>query len=359
MQFVSRRRHAKLAHRIRIRAPPEARKGAGMANILPRILLIAAGACVAMSARATFHTYLVNEVFSSGDGKVQFVELIEASPDDGGEYGGSGGHGGNGQNLWAGKSLVASDGTSQKTFVFPNNLPSAATAGTTVLVATQSFADLGAVTPDFIVPDGFFAFPNGSVNYANVDTLTYTALPLDGKTSIDRSGRHQLNSPTNFQSQTGSVSVILEGVIEFYNTGLNHFFVTANAIEAASIDAGASGPGWQRTGNIFKSGGPNAVCRFYGVQSAGGPNGHFYTADPDECAQVKLDAGWHFESLDFMITPAKNGACPQGLVPVYRAYNKRFAQHDSNHRLTANQAAYQQQIALGWAGEGIVMCAQP
>jgi len=94
------------------------------------------------------------------------------------------------------------------------------------------------------------------------------------------------------------------------------------------------------------------------VQAAGGPNGHFYTADPAECNQVKLDPGWHFESLDFTITPAAAGACPQGLRPVYRAYNNRFAQHDSNHRITANQAAYQQQLAAGWSGEGVVMCAQ-
>jgi hypothetical protein len=47
------------------------------------------------------------------------------------------------------------------------------------------------------------------------------------------------------------------------------------------------------------------------------------------------------------------------LIPVYRAYNNRFAQHDSNHRLTASVAHYQQQIAAGWTGEGVVMCAQP
>ena len=96
------------------------------------------------------------------------------------------------------------------------------------------------------------------------------------------------------------------------------------------------------------------------MQAAGGPNGHFYTADLDECNQVKRDPGWRFESLDFAITPAlAGGVCPGGLVPVYRAYNNRFAQRDSNHRLTSNLAAYQQQIAAGWTGEGIVMCAQP
>ena len=141
---------------------------------------------------------------------------------------------------------------------------------------------------------------------------------------------------------------------------LNHYFLTADPIEAASIDAGGSGPGWIRTLGKFKSGGSNAVCRFFGVQSAGGPNGHFYTADPAECEQVKLDPGWHFESLDFSITPTNpGGVCPAGLANIYRAYNNRFAQHDSNHRITADFAAYQAQIALGWSGEGVVMCAEP
>jgi len=318
-----------------------------------RIIGIAAIAGIAFAAQASFHTFQITQVFSSADGRVQFVELTESSPDDS-YYGSSG----NGQNLWAGNSLVAKNGASQKTFVFPANLPSALTAGRSVLVATQSFAALGVVTPDFTVPDGFLFYPAGSINYANVDLVNYTALPADGVTAIDRTGVPQPNSPTNFKGETGAVSISADSVIEFYNSGLNHFFLTSNPAEAASIDAGGSGPGWSRTGDTFKSGGPNAVCRFYGVQAAGGPNGHFYTADPAECNQVKLDPGWHFESLDFTITPAAAGACPQGLRPVYRAYNNRFAQHDSNHRITANQAAYQQQLAAGWSGEGVVMCAQ-
>jgi len=324
-----------------------------MIRIVTCILCALTAVLAAGPAQASFHTFLINEVFSSSDGKVQYVELVESSM--GGVYGGSG----NGQNLWSGQSLVASSGSTQRSFVFPHNLPSSSTEGRSVLVATQSFAALGLLTPDFIVPDGFFFHPSGTINYANVDTWTYGNLPGDGVTSMDRSGATQLNSPQNFAYQTATVQVPAAGVTEFYNATLNHFFLTADAVEAASIDGGASGPGWERTGYRFKSGGPNAVCRFYGVAAAGGPNGHFYTADPNECAQVKNDLGWHFESLDFAITPAgPGGACPAGLLPVYRAYNHRFAQHDSNHRITADLAAYQQQVAAGWTGEGVVMCAQ-
>jgi hypothetical protein len=327
-----------------------------MAFSLSRIAGFAAGVALAGAAHATYHTFTINEVFSSADGRVQFVELVESTPSD--PYYGTGN--GNGQHMWAGKTLVSSSGSAQNAFVFPSNLPSALTSERSVLVGTQSFAALGIVTPDFVVRDNFFFLSNGTVNYANVDTFTYASLPADGISSLDRVGSAQQNSPTNFNGNTGTVRVPVNGVIEFYNTGLDHFFLTANAAEAASIDAGGSGPGWQRTGNVFKTGGPNAVCRFYGVQAAGGPNGHFYTADADECNQVRLDAGWRFESLDFATTPAgPGGSCAAGLVPVYRAYNNRFAQHDSNHRITANQAAYQQQLARGWTGEGVVMCAQP
>jgi hypothetical protein len=329
-----------------------------MSQASSRIVALAAFLAVTGPACASYHTFVINEVFSSADGKVQFVELVESAPED--PYYGN--YAGNGQNLWAGNALVSASGASQHTFTFPSNLPSAATAGKSVLVGTQSFAALGAVTPDFVVPDGFLFMTNGSVNYASVDSITYAVLPTDGVSSLSRGGEAFPNSPKNFAGVSAHITAaaIIDGVVEFYNTGLNHFFLTANGVEAASIDAGGSGPGWSRTGNVFKSGGPNAVCRFYGVQAAGGPNGHFYTADPAECEQVKLDPGWHFESLDFAITPAgTGGTCAAGLQPVYRAYNKRFAEHDSNHRITTNFTAYQQQIAAGWTGEGVVMCAQP
>jgi uncharacterized protein DUF5648 len=154
-------------------------------------------------------------------------------------------------------------------------------------------------------------------------------------------------------------------VVEFYNTILDHYFITADANEATAIDNGNSGPGWSRTGDTFKVGGDTFVCRFYGSLSPG-PNSHFYTADADECAFLKqLQAGtpatdrrWNFESNDFSTTPAVNRDCPAGLVPVYRAYNNGFARNiDSNHRITSNAAAIQAVVTRGWIDEGVVMCA--
>ena len=72
-----------------------------------------------------------------------------------------------------------------------------------------------------------------------------------------------------------------------------------SAEEVAAIEAGAAGPGWQKTGKTLfahteanDAAGLVPVCRFYGSISPG-PNSHFFTADPDECAAVKTDPGWH------------------------------------------------------------------
>ncbi|MBK8738082.1 MAG: hypothetical protein IPM02_00345 [Betaproteobacteria bacterium] len=154
-------------------------------------------------------------------------------------------------------------------------------------------------------------------------------------------------------------------VVEFHNTDLDHYFLTADAAEATAIDNGSAGPGWSRTGNTFKAGGGTTVCRFYGSVSPG-PNSHFFTADSAECAQLQqLQAAtpatqkrWNFEGMDFATTAATNGVCPGGTLPLYRAYNNGFALGiDSNHRITGSQIAMQAMVSRGWANEGVVMCA--
>ncbi|MEO7244315.1 MAG: hypothetical protein ABIX12_04115, partial [Rubrivivax sp.] len=162
-------------------------------------------------------------------------------------------------------------------------------------------------------------------------------------------------------------------VTEFYNALLNHYFVTANPDEAAAIDVGSAGPGWTRTGQAWKAWTagpiPNAaeVCRFYGTTAISaltslrlGPNSHFYTLQPGECAAVKTDPGWTYEFAGkfWMMKPEGVAAsCPDWTQPVYRAYNGRFALNDSNHRYTVSAAIYNEMLSAGWSGEGVVMCA--
>jgi len=173
----------------------------------------------------------------------------------------------------------------------------------------------------------------------------------------------------NSAAATNGSCNVANAVVEFYNTDLDHYFITADANEAAAIDNGSAGPGWSRTGNSFRSGGNTSVCRFYGSLSPG-PNSHFYTVDAAECAGLKqlqastpdTEKRWNFESLDFVSTPPVtggiNGICPSGTAPVYRAYNNGFAQGiDSNHRITSSLTAIQQVVDRGWINEGVVMCA--
>lgn len=155
-------------------------------------------------------------------------------------------------------------------------------------------------------------------------------------------------------------------VIEYYDSNLDHYFITADANEAAAIDSGGAGSVWSRTGDTFSANGGTSVCRFYGSQSPG-PNSHFYTANAVECAYLKqlqantpnTEKRWNYEGIAFAATMPANGACAGGSVPVYRAYNNGFLRGvDSNHRISANLTAIQQVVARGWNNEGVVMCAQ-
>jgi uncharacterized membrane protein YgcG len=170
-------------------------------------------------------------------------------------------------------------------------------------------------------------------------------------------------------------------VTEFFNptitngagtAGIGHYFITAAAAEAASIDAGGSGPGWARTGRTFRAwndpakapAGAVGVCRFY----ARVPNSHFYTASAAECQSLKnqnpsnnANLGWSYEGIAFYTVVPSGVSCPAGYHPVYRSYNNRFnpnpALNDGNHRITPSYNDYQRSIRFfGYADEGIAFC---
>jgi hypothetical protein len=158
-----------------------------------RWLVAVSFALVANAAWATFHTYQIQQIFSNADGSVQFIVLHEVI-------------GFNGQEFLVGHSLFATPAMSMtQQFAFPRDLPSDNTAGTHVLIASQGFAALGIVTPDYVIPDGFIP-QSGTINYAQVDQVTYSGLPADGVHAIDRTGASILNLATNFAGQSASVS---------------------------------------------------------------------------------------------------------------------------------------------------------
>ena len=164
-------------------------------------------------------------------------------------------------------------------------------------------------------------------------------------------------------------------VVEYYNEWLDHYFMTQSGNEIALLDAGGQG-GWKRTGQTFKAWAnasdapPQAkpVCRFY----AKGPNSHFYTADANECEQLKqLESagraqaagngteflGWGYEGIAFYALAPDNGQCAPGAHPVWRSYNDRALQNDSNHRFTVDSQV--RDSMAGWTLEGLAFCAAP
>lgn len=164
----------------------------------------------------------------------------------------------------------------------------------------------------------------------------------------------------------GWESASLSRAVEFHDSGIDHYFMTADAREISDLDHGVHA-GWARTGYAFAVGTQAApyaepVCRFYGLPSAG-LDSHFYSANAGECEEVKLRFGdaWLFESSDVFaaaLPDTVTGECPSHMQPVYRLWNGR---RDSNHRYTTDASVRQHMLASGFVAEGygpqgVAMC---
>jgi Ca2+-binding RTX toxin-like protein len=142
-----------------------------------------------------FHLYDISEIYSNADGSVQYIEMAV------GNF--------SGESFWQGHTITVTQGGTTHAFTFPSNLASTATNNTSVLIASQGFADLGLVTPDFIVPAGFLFSNGGTINFAGVDSLSYTSLP-GGTLALYRNGSTDTNSPRNFAGHTASIPAQVE-----------------------------------------------------------------------------------------------------------------------------------------------------
>jgi len=152
-------------------------------------------------------------------------------------------------------------------------------------------------------------------------------------------------------------------VIEFYHRGLDHYFISTNPLEIASLDSGAT-KGWARTGRSFKvypapQAGASAVCRFYIPPHLG--DSHFFGRGIEECAATaQKNASFINESPAVMhVFLPGAGSCPPASLPVYRVFSARA---DANHRYTTDPAVRDDMVARGWLAEGdgpdrVVMCA--
>ena len=326
--------------------------------------------CTANVAHASFHTFTIDEIYSNADGTIQFVVLKESS-------------GLNGEDLWAGQALTVTHAGRTKTYVFPRNLSSSATANRYVLVATQGYVDaanagiagFASVFPDYVIPNQFLPTDGGTINYAGVDQLSYALLPTDGSqalfTPFSSSQYIALNMARNFAGVGASVPALAVTAVEYYNPSLDHYFISNLQPDIDALDSGRIA-GWFRTGSsfyVYSTGGAflNPVCRYLIPPQHG--NSHFFSASPAECAAIANRIGFDPNYSGYILETSAafyvelpdifTGACPGGTTAVYRLWNNRF---DSNHRYTTSRTIKLQMMALGYIAEGygpdaVAMCA--
>lgn len=321
-----------------------------MARLIARIVAFVALAVVASTASAAFHMFRLSAIYSNADGSVQFVVLRECCGSDG-------------ESLWNGVSLRSG----AQAFVFPRNLPSGDTAGKSVLVATQGFADLGLIAPDYIMPANFLSIGGGNLNYGGVSQMTYGAMPTDGRMLL-AGGTAVPNQATNFAGQTASVGAApaSAAAVEFYNAGLDHYFLSHIAKEISDLDTGVH-PGWARTGQTLRvftasSAQTSPVCRFYIPPAKG--DSHFYGRGTQECTETgqKNPTFVNEDPQFFFVILPVAGVCPAGTINVYRVFDNRV---DANHRYMIDAAIRDAMVSQrSWIAEGdgpnlVVMCVPP
>ncbi|MEP6942252.1 MAG: hypothetical protein ABI981_04925 [Betaproteobacteria bacterium] len=234
-------------------------------------LAVAAGA-----ATAEFHTYQIEQIYTNASGTTQYIVMHESQ-------------GLAAEQFWNGNTLTSTAQGSVKTYVFPNNLPVgmgcpynycvraavSSTANTRVLIATQAFASLGLIAPDFVVPNNFLSTSGGTLNYAGVDQITYGPLPTDGATAVNRTGAAVPAVASNFSGQSVSVKSAAPNYEGLWWAGAAesgwgiNFAHQADVIFATWFTYDATGKAWWLTMTANKS--AEGVYAGAVIQTTGAP----------------------------------------------------------------------------------------
>ncbi len=200
-----------------------------------------------------------------------------------------------------------------------------------------------------------------------VATVTFTPLGEGPRsTELEVNMRYYTADGVTRYSITGvgaaPAVAVREPVVEYFNAGFGHYFMTADADEIAGLDAGAYNFAFLRTGSGFngwdaQAAGTVPVCRFFTTPGTfGTKSSHFYTADPVECNGLKANPDWVYEKIAFFIAVPTAGVCPAGAIPIYRMYNGGQT-GAPNHRFTTELSIYQDfTTTKGWDPEGIRFC---
>jgi murein DD-endopeptidase MepM/ murein hydrolase activator NlpD len=210
-------------------------------------------------------------------------------------------------------------------------------------------------------PDGSLflnsSITNNQADYVGAWWYYVLTLPLDAPEGEWRLQADLAGTSVDTPFYVVPAPPVKSAAIEYYNAGLGHYFVTAIAAEISTLDGGAFGGAWQRTGRQFgvyanPASGASGVCRFFSTSFAP-KSSHFYTAYADECDGLKRNPDWSYEGIAFHVAlPAADGTCPAGTSPVYRMYNN--AQTGApNHRFTSDYATRLAFVGTqNWTPEG-------
>jgi len=158
------------------------------------------GLLMCSEAFAGSHLWRFNEFYTSPDGAVQFIEMLEI--------------GGSDSETAIGNHWFETDGYNHDhAEILGTNLPFG-TANKKFLVGSESYAALpGVPAPDYILPDGILDPTGDTVVWWFYQTIQIPpgVMPTDGVSSITvvdpmaPSYSTGTNSPTNFAGQTGTV----------------------------------------------------------------------------------------------------------------------------------------------------------
>jgi hypothetical protein len=153
-------------------------------------LVVLATALTVNHAQAIFHLWNIREVYTDANGSRQFIELFT---------------GAGSQNSVLNQQIRVTDGMTTHTFTLTNNL-SGSTANKALLIGTASITNFGSPKPNFIMPDNFLFAGGGTITFFGANSGAYTALPTDGIMSRTWAAGNAVNSPQNYEGQTGSIT---------------------------------------------------------------------------------------------------------------------------------------------------------
>lgn len=154
-----------------------------------------------VTANAAFHLWSVTEVYSSGDGSVQFVKLTNTAFL---EY------------QTSNHVITCTGPQGTHTFTFPANLSSTTTANRNFLIGTSNLASIpGGVMPDYVFTNAVpFLFLSATstvsvgIEGSFQPNALYTNLPTDGVFSLSGLSNQfaaTVNAPRNLSNQSNSI----------------------------------------------------------------------------------------------------------------------------------------------------------